>query len=441
LAAVRDITEQKRAEEELRQSRAEIVQNHRRLLALSQSAQAVQRAKSRDEVYRIIGDEVNKLGFQVIVLRTTAQPSCLAVSYWTFESALLHVVEKVVGQSTQEVHIWLDPDEALQRVMSQGESVFFEDTAQRIGRGLPSLGRAIVKRVVAILEIDRCIYAPIEIGGNATGILVVAGRDLDENDVPAVAILANQAGIAIENLELLEEQRASQARMQNLARQVVSAQEEERQRLSRVLHDESGQALTALKISLELIAQDLPAQQELVSKRILDAATLTDSTMERIRQMAQDLRPPALDTVGLLATLEGLCEEFAGRTKISVDLQAEELTGLPEPVSITLFRIVQEALTNVARHAKASQVRVALRQDDGAIRLQVEDNGTGSLPEALPTPTARRAGMGLEGIRERLESLGGRLELASQPGHGSRLTAIIPVREASAAGLDADERD
>jgi signal transduction histidine kinase len=228
----------------------------------------------------------------------------------------------------------------------------------------------------------------------------------------------------------MEDQRASQARMQRLARQVVSAQEEERQRISRILHDESGQALTALKISLELIAQDLPPELDSAGQRILDAATLTDETLERIRLMAQDLRPPSLDTIGLSPTLESFCQDFARRTQISIDYQGRDIPLLPEPVSITMYRFLQEGLTNVARHASADSIRVSLGRNAQGLTLRVHDNGVGFELGADGSPAKPRTSMGLESMRERLESLGGTLDIESQPGDGTRLRAFIPIREA-----------
>lgn len=423
LLAVRDITDRKRDEEALRLSRKQTIQDHQRLLSLSQSAQAVQRARSTEEVYEAIGIAVRQQGFQAAVFCMTADPARLAVEYWTFDSAQLQAAEKIVDQSVQDVRIRLDPDEALEQLLAGGESVFVPNMADRISRGIPVLGRTLAERLAAVLRLDRSIYAPLRVQSETTGILMVTGPDLNESDVPAVAILANQAGIAIDNAKLLVDQRASQARMQHLARQVVSAQEKERQRISHILHDESGQALTALKISLDLIAQELPPDLDSTRRRILDAATLTDSTLERIRLMAQDLRPPALDTVGLSPTLESFCQDFSERTQLVINYQGQELCRLPEPVNITLYRFLQEALTNVARHARAERVRVVLESRTEGLTLLVEDDGLGFNPEA-----GQRTGMGLPSLRERLESLGGSLQIESAPGEGTRLSAVVPLR-------------
>jgi signal transduction histidine kinase len=228
-----------------------------------------------------------------------------------------------------------------------------------------------------------------------------------------------------ERKRVFEQVRAGRERLAWLTQQVVSAQEEERQRLSRELHDEAGQALTALKISLELIQSDLPEEADSLRHRLGEAVALSETTMEQIRLLAHDLRPPALDTVGLNYTLEDLCHDFAERTQLPVDYVGAELTVLPEAANICLYRFLQEALTNVTKHAQANQVRVALHCDAQTVSLSVEDDGKGFDEQA-----GMATGIGLLGMRERLEVLGGKLEIESRSGQGTRLTARIPLHEA-----------
>jgi signal transduction histidine kinase len=278
-----------------------------------------------------------------------------------------------------------------------------------------------------MLGIEKSIYAPLRVSGETQGLLGVASTGLTEADVPAVTVFANQAGIAIENAQLLEQVGASRERLRRLTQQIVSAQEEERQRLSRALHDEAGQALTALRISLELIQDDLPVEFDLLRQRIGDAAALSDATMEQIRLLAQDLRPPALDAVGLNPTLEAFCRDFAKRTQLPIDYLGLGLPMLPEAVTICLYRFLQEALTNVAKHACASQVCVTLRYEAETVSLSVEDDGRGFDRQARLSVLGWPMGIGLLGMQERLESLGGRLEIESQPGQGTRLVAHLPA--------------
>ena len=222
--------------------------------------------------------------------------------------------------------------------------------------------------------------------------------------------------------------RASEARLRALAKQLVTAQEEERHRLSRELHDEAGQALTALKISLDLTAEETSAEHLQVRDRIVEAARLADRTMEHLRLLAHGLRPPALDAVGLNYTLEDLCRDFSARTGLSIDYCGSNyLSTLSEEATISLYRFLQEALTNVAKHANADNVRVTLNTDGKTANLVVEDDGQGFDKRRVWADSTRLAGRGLLGMKERIELLGGRLKIASQPGWGTRVEAYFPL--------------
>ncbi len=245
-----------------------------------------------------------------------------------------------------------------------------------------------------------------------------------QRKVRKVAILARDI---TERKRADEELRHYTERMRQLARQVVSTQEEERRRLSQALHDEAGQALTALRISLELIQEDLPPEPSSLQQRIGNAAALTGATMEQLRLLAQDLRPPALDAMGLGPTAESLCRDFAERTRLTIEYLGADLPRLTEPLNVCLYRFLQEALTNVAKHACANQVRVALRYDAETVSLSVEDDGRGFDRQARLSERCWPMGIGLLGMQERLESLGGRLEIESRPGQGTCLVAHLPT--------------
>jgi signal transduction histidine kinase len=210
---------------------------------------------------------------------------------------------------------------------------------------------------------------------------------------------------------------------------VVAAQEEERRRLSRELHDEAGQALTGLKISLELIQADLPAHSAVLRWRLGQAITLADTMMDQMRVLAQDLRPPALDAVGLNLTLEGFCRSFAGRTRLAIDYAGTDLPPLSDTVTIALYRVLQEALTNVAKHAEASHVQVTLRYDAETVCLSIVDNGRGFDRQVVFAGAHPAMGIGLVGMQERLQLSGGRLEIDSRLEHGTRLVAYVPWQE------------
>lgn len=239
-----------------------------------------------------------------------------------------------------------------------------------------------------------------------------------------------------ERKKMEEALRRSERRLRELGRQLVSAQEEERARVSRELHDEAGQSLTALKIHLELLHGELPAGATDLGARLREAVALVEATVDRVRALAQDLRPPALDTLGLNRTLEGFCRTFAHRTHLPVEYSGVELPSLRDAAQICLYRFLQEALTNAAKHARASRVRVRLEAHPGAARLAVEDDGAG-FDAARALGGAEAGGLGLVGMRERIELLEGRLEIRSAPGAGTVIAAVVP---ADVPGASREER-
>lgn len=226
--------------------------------------------------------------------------------------------------------------------------------------------------------------------------------------------------------DVTRRKRAEEA-IQKLAQRLVYAQEEERGRLSRELHDEAGQALTALKLGLELLLRDLPADPSVLQQNLAEAIALSESTRERVRLLALGLRPPGLDTVGLDLTLEAFCRDFSRRTQLPIDYQGTKVTGSSDAINICLYRVLQEALTNVVKHAQATRVDVSLALANNTARLTVEDNGRGFDQAAAKSLLERPLGIGLLGMRERLELLGGALDLEWAPKGGFRVVANLPL--------------
>ena len=229
--------------------------------------------------------------------------------------------------------------------------------------------------------------------------------------------------LADKNAQLFEEVLLGRDQLRDLARKVVSAQEQERARISRELHDEAGQYLTALQINLKLAQGCLEAEPVAARELLGEAQRLSETVIECIRLIAHGLRPPSLDTLGVRSTLEALCQEVSRHAGAKVEFRAGLSPEVSEDTAITLYRFLQEALTNVLRHAQAKSVGVDLYPEDGTICLAVADDG-GGFDVALLNEQSR--GLGLVGMRERIELLGGHLEVCSQPGQGARLTARLP---------------
>ena len=175
---------------------------------------------------------------------------------------------------------------------------------------------------------------------------------------------------------------------------------------------------------------DLPPEASDLWTRLGEAVTLADQTMERLRTLARDLRPPALDAAGINSTLDGLCRDFAARTRLAITYDGADELELSDPAQICLYRFLQEALTNVAKHAQANQVLVKLHADKRTVGLVVNDDGRGFDVQVKLKESNQLNGIGLLGMQERLELLEGWLEIQSWPGQGTRLMAYIPLEVA-----------
>ncbi|KXB31006.1 histidine kinase [Dechloromonas denitrificans] len=225
-----------------------------------------------------------------------------------------------------------------------------------------------------------------------------------------------------EQLRLSEQElRDSRSRLQELASFLQTVREEERTAIARELHDELGQALTALRIDLGWLKRQCSPLGSSVTARASDAHALVERTIDALRRIAEGLRPGMLDVLGLAAALEHLCSQFAERTGIACQLKLEpEEFDLDEGPAITVFRLIQEALTNVARHAKASQIEIEVHETADNIHIDIRDNGIGL------NPVQSKQGFGLLGMRERVSMLGGRIEIASGASQGVHIVATLP---------------
>jgi signal transduction histidine kinase len=229
-----------------------------------------------------------------------------------------------------------------------------------------------------------------------------------------------------ELVALRDEREVAYERLRQLTVHLEAVREEERRWIARELHDEMGQELTAAKINLQLLGRG--ASPALPPQRLQETLTLLDRLIARVRSLSLDLRPPLLDDRGLRPALEGWLEAVGRRSGITPRLSVDgEIGRLPSEIEIAGFRVVQEAVTNALRHSEMKGLDVALHRDPETLRVAVRDDGTGfDVNEAL----ARSAGgdhLGLLGMRERVEMLGGRLEIASALGEGTEVRAWLPL--------------
>ena len=225
-----------------------------------------------------------------------------------------------------------------------------------------------------------------------------------------------------------------------LQRRAFTAQEDERKRIARELHDETAQLLSSLLVRLKLLEHARSLDE--VGRRSGELMQLATDATQSVRQMAVQLRPQALDDLGLVAALQWYTEEFASRTELKVEFGA---TGVGErldaELELSIYRVVQECLTNVAKHAHATTVRIYLEKKDGTLTARVEDDGCGFDVQAAQTVHGRR--LGLVGIRERIGLLGGTVRINTSPGSGTEVVVTVPVAEqkGGASGTDASGQD
>lgn|GEM_PF-2034729 len=264
----------------------------------------------------------------------------------------------------------------------------------------------------------------------------VAGRDqilgvfhlASRNDQPLtpdesalVQAIGGLVGVALENAALRERMTAQQDRLRALAGGTLRAREEEARRIAHALHDEASQLLASVHIALDNLIQQVPEH----AGTLQEVHALLDRVETQLRRLSRELRPTILDDLGLAPAVEWLAQGVADRTGLAISVVAPS-DRLPPEVETAVYRIVQEALTNVVRHARATKVQVDVRRGDSTIRAVVRDDGQGF---DVPATLARRGdrGLGLIGMRERVEALGGKLSIESRPGKGTEISLTIPV--------------
>jgi PAS domain S-box-containing protein len=269
---------------------------------------------------------------------------------------------------------------------------------------------------------------PLFARGAVMGALSLSKREagyFNDEHVKLAEAMASQASVAVENAILFEQVRESTVRMRTLSRRLVDAQESERRSIARELHDEAGQALVSLRFGLRLLEREIDEGAS-VTARVAELRQRTDTIIEGLHSLAAGLRPSSLDHVGLEAALREYCRSAGSKLGLRVRFKARSSQGerLPTEMETALYRIVQEAVTNVVRHARATRVDVFFERSEDRVAVMIEDNGVGFEPDRV----LGGSHFGLLGIQERAEALGGVLTVESKPGAGA--TILVEVANA-----------
>jgi len=340
--------------------------------------------------------------------------------------------------SAMDAIITIDENQRIVLFNAAAETVFQCPREQAIGA---PLARLLPERFRA--EHERHVGLFGETGTSSrrmAGARVVTGLRCSGEEFPVDASISQilQDGKKLYTVilrDVTERVRAEEAldrsrqELRELASRMDSVREQEKSRIARELHDELAQALTALKMDTSWIAERLPAGQDVLAAKLTGMQAMLDATVAATRRISADLRPLLLDDLGLVAAAEWLVQNFTERTGVRCDLAV----GAPDlevghALASAVFRILQESLTNVARHAQASLVEVVLDSSAGEVTLTVRDNGRGFSPESPRKPNS----YGLLGLRERASLLGGEVRIVSEPGRGSTVEMRLPLKGGAA---------
>jgi signal transduction histidine kinase len=251
---------------------------------------------------------------------------------------------------------------------------------------------------------------------------------VSEAEFKLMAGIAQQLGLSLENAQLYQEAQERESMLAELLHKVVGAQEAERQRIARELHDATGQSLTAIALGLRGVETRLEGDSSGLVEQIRELKSFGVNAIGELREIIADLRPSHLDDLGLVAALQWYVQEFENRHALPTMFVLEgQRMRLPAGYEIVLFRIVQEALTNIAKHARATEAGVKLEFFPAQVAVTITDNGRGFDPKAIIYNQRPHTGWGLLGIQERALLLGGQCEFVSQPGQGACIRVIVPL--------------
>ncbi|MBM4160882.1 MAG: PAS domain S-box protein [Ignavibacteria bacterium] len=281
---------------------------------------------------------------------------------------------------------------------------------------------------------------PLIVDNEIRGELVVGYRQhhsFSPREVRLLNSLAEKSSIALANAQLYDNLLARERELELLSGERVKAQEEERRRIAREIHDSLGQMLTAIKFNVEILEDASDLKNDENHRRIGDIKMLLDNAMAEAREVSYNLMPSVLVDFGLVPALQLLCDQFSKRSNLQVKVYTSGVgTRLDPGIEVSLYRIAQEALTNTAKHAGAQEVSVQLLGSTASIRLMVEDDGKGFRTHPFHLPGRHRHGMGMVSMRERATSFGGTFTIDSSPGQGTTITVDIPLKDTREDGKD-----
>ncbi|MFN8442477.1 MAG: GAF domain-containing sensor histidine kinase [Caldilineaceae bacterium] len=431
--------------------------NRIRLTAQKEALEAERRSvaeisRLNDEL-RLTAHELSLL-LELSNLLVTAQPlperlkavltKIVANLHFT-DAGLILLVDRETGKvpvATQTGFIDVDhPDDGVSRYsltiqlgrrsIAEAKALCYHADSQvlEISLEVNLLQQACAQYTSPTLYIALPLYAQQQvIGSLALARTKATSLRLTPEELRLITGMVQQLGLSIENARLSQQARAREKMVSALLYQAVGAQEAERQRIARELHDATGQSLTAIALGLRGVEGLVGAGNPVSAQQVREIMNFATNALGELRQIIADLRPSQLDDLGLVAALRWYAQEYQRRRNITVTFTVKgEQVRLPSDYETVIFRIIQEALTNIAKHAQATQATLTLDTHPERVCITVQDNGRGFEPSILPKHNERQAGWGLLGMRERALLLGGHCEIQSAPGRGTTIHVEIPL--------------
>ncbi|MBI4317579.1 MAG: GAF domain-containing protein [Chloroflexi bacterium] len=396
----------------------QILRRNRELAALNAVATAIARPSSREELLSASLEkvlEVVELGVGAILLHDpTSQRLVFAAT-----SGLSWRPSDIEPCSETEQCLCWD-------VFASGRSRVVSD----ISSACPRMKRS----ADAVDNLQAGVCVPIISKDAPLGVLHVAGPGaypFSEEQLSILRSIGHQIGVAVENARLWEELRQREALRTHLLERIIAAQEDERRRIARELHDDMAQGLTVLLMNLEAAEIAIPPELGEVRRQLARTRDLLSGSLAEVRRLIVDLRPLALDSLGLAPAIRWYAEHRLDPLDVDVDVQGIGLDRRLAPlVETTVFRIVQEAINNVAKHSHANTMRIEIQQTDGFISILASDDGSGfDVERVIAKVGTELGGVGLLGMQERAALLGGSVHVESAPGQGTRVLARIPIQQ------------
>ena len=406
---LRDVTEAKQME-------LKIAEAHRSLLALNTIASVVSQSLDLDTVLRSALDktlEIMKVDTGGILLWDEERQMLCYRVYHGLSDGYVQGVCCRLGEGVAG------------RVAQTGEAILLEDISKDARAAHPGL--------ITTEGLKAFASVPLRSKEKVLGVLNIASHDsrqFSSDDLQLLSNIAAQVAVAVENAKLHQEiQRQDEARGE-LLREIFSIQEEERKRIARELHDETSQTLASLVANLEAVAGSLPADATTVKDRLKKLQSLSIGILDGMHRLIYELRPTLLDDLGLVAATRWLAEKNLKSAGVAINFRVVGVERrLSTQLETTIFRVIQEAITNIARHARANKASIALHFTRNAIKVDMKDNGAGFDVEEAISSKQRPRGLGLLGMKERVELFNGSFTIRSHSGGGTEIRIKVPLEQ------------